>query len=161
VELVTILFESREKAEEMLEFFKNLQRRGTLKLRNAAVLAKDPSGKVTFRETDDVDAWRGSLFGAIAGGLIGLVGGPIGVLVGAVAGASAGGVAADLIDMGFPDEFLEKLELGLEPGKAALVLLVEHEWLDNLSESMAGVEGVVLQQSLTDKMVNRFIAGSQ
>jgi uncharacterized membrane protein len=159
-ELVAIFFESQKKAGEMLDFLNDLQKRGTLKLRNAAVLSKDSSGKVSIRETEDVDAWRGTLFGAITGGIIGLVGGPIGALVGAVAGASAGGVAADWIDMGFPDEFLKKLELGLEPGKAALVLLVEHEWLENLSETMTGMEGVVLQHSLTDEMVNRFIAGS-
>lgn len=160
-EIVAILFGSPEKADEMLAFLNDLQKRDTLKLRNTAILIKDTAGKVTIRETEDVDAWRGTLFGAITGGIIGLLGGPIGALVGAVAGASAGGVAADFIDMGFPDEFLKKLELGLEPGKAALVLLVEHEWLDNLSETMAGMEGVVLQHSLTDEMVNRFIAASQ
>jgi uncharacterized membrane protein len=160
-ELVAIFFETPEKAGEMLDFLNDLQKRGTLKLRNAAVLSKDNWGKVSFKETEDVDAWRGTLFGAVTGGLIGLLGGPIGMLVGSVAGASAGGVAADWIDLGFPDEFLKKLEIGLEPGKAALVLLVEHEWLENLSETMTGMEGVVLQHSLTEEMVNRFIAGSQ
>jgi uncharacterized membrane protein len=161
VEMVVMLFETEAKAKEMLDFLKDLHRRNTLKLHNAALLVKDPAGKISIRETQDVDAWRGTLFGAVTGGLIGLVGGPLGVLVGAVAGASAGGVAAEWIDMGFPDDFLKKLEIGLEPGKAALVLLIEHEWLENLSETMGDVENVILQHSLTEDMINRLLAQNQ
>lgn len=161
VEMVVMLFETEERAKEMLGFLEDLQRRNTLKLRNTAILVKDPSGKVSFKETQDVDAWRGTIFGAITGGLIGLLGGPLGVLVGAVAGASAGGAAADWIDMGFPDDFLKKLEIGLEPGKAALVLLIEHEWLENLSENLGGVENMILQHALTENMINRFMAQSR
>ena len=43
-----------------------------------------------FKETGDVDARHGTLFGAVTGGLIGLLGGPAGVILGAAAGAATG-----------------------------------------------------------------------
>ena len=86
-------------------------------------------------------------------GLIGLLAGPGGALIGALAGLGAGGAAGKLIDEGFSDKFLKNLKDYLQPGSAALILLMENEWVKPLSESMAGEEGFVFQQPLTDRLV--------
>jgi hypothetical protein len=41
---------------------------------------------------------------------------------------------------------------------AALVILVEHEFAVPLSESLAGDEGVIIQQALTDRLVADLLA---
>ena len=140
IELVARIFDNPDQASEALQFLKDVQaqQRGYLKIVDAAVLVKDLDGKITVKETADVNAKQGRLFGAIAGGLIGLVAGPAGVVVGALAGAGTGGIAASKIDMGLPDEFLQAFQERLQPNTSALVVLVEDEWKNTLSEAMSG-----------------------
>ena len=140
-----------------MESLKESQKQGTLKLRNAAVLIKDKDGQTSLRETGDVGVKGGRLFGAVTGGLIGLLGGPVGVIVGAAAGAGVGGLAAKKIDMGFSDQFLETFQERLQPGNSALIVLVEQESADDLSEAWAEEEGIIVRQALTDEMVEQLV----
>ncbi|MFC2037243.1 DUF1269 domain-containing protein [Chloroflexota bacterium] len=153
IELVARVFDDPEKANAALEFVEDLHRRKVLKIRNAAVLVKDQDGALSVTDTRDLDPKKGGIIGAITGGLIGLVGGPVGVVVGALAGAGVGGLGAKWIDKGFSDKFLTELQEHLQPGRSALIILVETDWAQPLSEAMAGQEGVILQQTLTDELV--------
>ena len=161
VEIVAAVFEKPEKAEERLDYLKDLEKQKVFKIRNSAVLVKDESGETTFKESDDVGPRRGTIFGAISGGLIGLVAGPVGAVIGAAAGAGTGRWAARRIDMGFPEDSLQKLEERLQPGGSALVVLVEHEWKKPMSESLADMDGLIFHQVLTDEMVNKIIASGE
>jgi len=158
MELVVRVYDESGRAEEALEFVHKLHNQRTLRIRNAAILARDEEGAVTVRDTRDIDPKKGRLLGAITGGLIGLVGGPAGVAVGALAGAGTGAVAGKRIDFGFSDDFLNRLQKHLKPGKSALVVLVEHEFVVKLSESLARDEGTIVQQKLTDKLVEELMA---
>lgn len=158
LELVVRVYDGPGKAKEALEFVTDLHRSRTLKIRNAAVLARGVDGVVTVRDTRDIDAKKGRLLGAVTGGLVGLVGGPAGVVLGALAGAGTGAVAGKRIDFGFSDEFLTGLQEHLQPGKSALVVLVEHEFAVPLAESLGHEDGVILQQALTDKLVEEMLA---
>jgi uncharacterized membrane protein len=159
MELVVKVYDEPGKAEEALEFVHDLHKQRTVKIRNAAILARDAEGAVTVRDTRDIDTKKGRLLGAITGGLIGLVGGPAGMVVGALTGAGACAVAGKRIDLGFSDKFLGKLQAHLQPGSEALVVLVEHEFAVPLSESLAHDEGIIVQQTLTDKLVEELMAG--
>jgi uncharacterized membrane protein len=161
VELVAKVFDKAEEADAALKSLKELEKKGTLKIRNAAILVKGNDGRLVLNETRDVDAKGGRLFGAVTGGLIGLLGGPVGVIVGAAAGAGVGGLAARKIDMGFSDEFLATFEERLQPGNSALILLVEGESAEVLSDAWADQEGVILREALTDEMVERLVKASE
>jgi uncharacterized membrane protein len=161
IELVAKVFDAPDKASEALKAVQALQKEGALKLRNAAVLVKEEDGKLAIKETGDVDVKGGRLFGAITGGLIGLLGGPIGVIVGAAAGAGVGGLAAKKIDMGFSDKFLETFQERLQPGDSALIVLVEGESIEKLSQAWADEEGVIVRQALTDEMVERLVGAGE
>ena len=80
---------------------------------------------------------------------------------GALAGLGAGSLAARWLDLGFSDEFLEGLQEHLQPGSSALVVLVEQEWAQPLSEALDGDDGVILQQALTDELVGELMQGSE
>ena len=152
VELIVAAFQDEEKADQALKNLKQLAKEDVIMLVNAAVMTKDDKGKVTLKETQDVDAKRGALFGAIAGGLIGLLGGPAGVIVGAAAGAATGGVAANKIDMGFPDDTLKELQETLTPGSSAILALIQHEWVDRVVEELDKFGASLFRQALKEEI---------
>lgn len=161
IELVARVYDTPAKANDGLEFVEGLHRQKVLKILNAAVLVKEEDGTVSVTDTRDMGAKKGGIIGAIAGGLVGLLGGPVGVVVGALAGAGIGGLGAKLHDGGFSDKFLAELEKHLQPGRSALVVLVEERWAHSLSEVLGEEEGVILQQTLAEELVEGLLAETE
>jgi uncharacterized membrane protein/sporulation protein YlmC with PRC-barrel domain len=161
IELVARVFDDTEKAGQALDFVEDLRNRRVIKILNAAVLVKDQEGQVSVKDTKEIDPKKGRILGVITGGLVGLLGGPVGVVVGALAGLGVGGAAGKRIDEGFSDKFLKNLEQYLKPGTSALILLMEDQWVRKASEAMADLEGVVIQQTLTDKLVEDLLGASE
>jgi uncharacterized membrane protein len=126
---------------------------GVVKVFNAAVLVKDKQGKVSIKETENVDAQRGGLLGAIVGGLIGLVDGAPGSIVRAAAGADMSGVAARLIDFGFPNGSLRDLQDSLQPGSSALVFVIEPLRIYAVVEDLAHWGGRLFHYTLKTGLV--------
>jgi uncharacterized membrane protein len=155
VELIVAAFNEENQAEEVLGSLKKLDKENVIAILNAAVMKKDSKGKVRVRETEDVDSRRGAIFGAIAGGLVGLLGGPAGVVVGAAAGAAAGGVAANQIDMGFPNETLEELQESLKPGTSAVIALIQHEWVDQVVAELENLGAQLFRQTLKQEIAEQ------
>src|SRR5260370_39008677 len=82
IELLVAAFDGETAAETALKALKAMQADGVVSIVNAAVLVKTKSGHAHVKETGDVRAPAGAVFGAIGGGLVGLLGGPAGGLVG-------------------------------------------------------------------------------
>ncbi|UCG24340.1 MAG: DUF1269 domain-containing protein [Chloroflexota bacterium] len=162
-ELLAKMFGDEEQASAALKHVKQMasENGASFRLRDAAVLVKDADGKTKIKETADLDAKQGRLFGAVVGGLIGLMGGPVGVVIGALAGAGAGAFGAKHIDMGFSDEFLQGLEDHLEPGSSALLVLVDHREGDEIFQSLAAGEGVLMHHALTDAIIEELTAAAE
>jgi uncharacterized membrane protein len=152
-ELLGIVFEDTEGASRGLEFVRQLHQRKLLKIIEAAVLVKASDGTTSVRETMSAAVKHGKVFGAVAGGFVGLLVGPVGLIVGALAGAGAGGAVADRSERDFSHEFLENLEQLLQPGRSALVMLVEHEDVHALSEELGNLDQVVSRVQLSDMVV--------
>lgn len=159
-EVIASIYDKLDGADDTLAFLDNLSKSGVLAIKHAAVLEKDNDGNIKVEERGDVDSKQGTIFGAISGGLIGLLGGPIGVIVGAAAGAATGRVAARKIDMGFSDDFLKKLQEELQPGKSALIVVVEHEMIEDLSYALSDLEGLHFNQEITDELIKEIITDS-
>jgi uncharacterized membrane protein len=155
--LIAKVYDTPEQAGRALDFVEELHKRKTVKIHNAAVLVKEEDGTTSLQDTRDIAPRKGRWLGAVTGGLIGLVGGPVGVVVGALAGAGAGQVAAGKLDFGFSDKFLEEFQRHLQPGRSALIVLAEHKWGDDLKSALGTGEGVLLQQTITDELVEELI----
>jgi uncharacterized membrane protein len=156
VELFMWTFDRTGEADQALETLAQLAKEESSAILSAAVLAKDAKGRDSIKEIGDWKAKHGALFGAITGGLIGLLGGPVGAIVGVAAGAATGGVAAKRIDLGLPDEFLDRAQARLQPGTAAVVVVAEREWTEHVAQAMAGFEGQLSRVALTDEVLVQF-----
>ena len=92
-------------------------------------------------------AGAGAVSGALWGGLIGLI--FFMPLFGAAIGAAAGGAAGAASDYGVDDKFMKELGEKLEPGSAAVLLLVRKVSLDKVLPQIK-IPGTVMQTSLDD-----------
>ena len=157
-ELVVTMFDGEDAASAAYEALRRLEQDGGIAILDAATLVKHSSGTSEIKDTQDVDTRHGAYFGAISGALIGLTGGPAGALIGSVAGAATGAASASLIDFGFPKEALQALDNRLARGSSALVVLVEHTWLDKLDAALASFEGRSARYGLDGDRADRLAA---
>jgi len=146
--MIVIVFDSEIKAYEGSKALQELQQEGSINLLAKAVIARDASGKVEVRHTEDISP-SGTAVGLLTGSLIGLIGGPVGVAIGAGAG-TLGGLTYDLADMGVEQDFLAEAAQSLQPGKAAVVAEVSEDWTLPLDNRMKALGGVVLRRTRED-----------
>lgn len=134
-------FPGEDYASKALKRIKSLD----LKSGSAAILSKDPGGKVRVKETDDWGAGRGAAAGAVAGAVL-----PI---VGWVSGAIAGAVAAKLHDGGFPDDKLKAMAHDLEPDSSMFLMLTESELIPTVEDVLRDMGGVIeINHELTEEL---------
>ncbi|RMF02839.1 MAG: DUF1269 domain-containing protein [Chloroflexi bacterium] len=161
IELVALVFDGTDKAGEVVKFIKKMRQEHTIaRIRNFAVLQTDADGKPSLSEDKDVDKRQGTIFGAISGGLIGLLAGPVGAIVGAAAGAATGRVAADRIDMGFSNDYLQGLQEHLKPNSSAVLAVVEHQWVGSVTDALKDFGGTVFTQALPDEIAAQLLPES-
>lgn len=124
--LVGVAFEQPLMAQEYLLAMSRLRTDGSLKLKDAVIVAKTADGGVKVTETIDPTPGRSALSGAMWTGLLGLfVGGPVGWLAGIGIGAGAGAVTAKIVDLGIPDEWVDWFKQVVRPGTSAVIILAE------------------------------------
>lgn len=153
IELLVQAYNDQQKAKEVLKELKRLERDEAIEILSAAVIRKDDAGQAHYEETEDVDAKRGGIFGAIVGGVLGIFGGPLGVVAGAIAGGAAGAASAQLMDFGFPNQALEEIQQNLTPDSSALIVLIDQSWLERVLHTLQETDGKLVQQHITTKDV--------
>ena len=144
-DLVVIAFPSEEKAESVRQRVLSLQKEYLIEVGDAVVAVKQPGGQVKLNQM-----FHPTAAGAAAGSFWGLL---IGILfmmplVGAALGAGAGAVSGALTDFGIDDKFMKSLADALQPGNAALFLLIRKMTADKVFEDLRGAGGTVLRTSL-------------
>ncbi|MCW3837323.1 DUF1269 domain-containing protein [Sphingomonas canadensis] len=144
-ELVVIAFDNEEKAEEIRDRLVNLQRSHIVALADAVVATKRSNGSIRLSQLVSP-----ATSGAISGGFWGLL---IGALflaphIGLLVGAASGGLAGALTDVGVDDDFMREVADVLQPGSAALFVLIQKMTEDKLLDELKGVGGKVLRTSL-------------
>jgi uncharacterized membrane protein len=123
--LVGISFPDVFRAQEFLTATARLATQGSLKVADAIILVKDLEGGTKVHETIDPQPGQTAVSGALWTGLLGLIlAGPIGLIAGGAIGAGTGAVAAKVIDLGIPDEWVDWFKQAVAPGTATVALLV-------------------------------------
>lgn len=120
-EFVVLGFDSRELAEEARSLGAELDRERVLQLDGAALAYRRDDGRVELVQPMRLSQ-AGAASGAVAGTVLGmlLLEPVLFAAVGAAAGAAGGGLSA----LGLNQWFLRQVKEALEPGRAALFLIV-------------------------------------
>lgn len=125
--LVGVSLPDALRAQEFLTAATGLAMKGSLKLRDAVIVAKDSDGNTNVRETIDPQPGRTALSSGVWTGLLGFMfGGPVGWLVGGAVGAGIGAASAKVIDLGVPDEWVQWFRESVQPSTTTVVLLLEN-----------------------------------
>jgi len=130
-ELVLAVFQDEQSAEEAYKDLHKAEEEKKLDLENVVLIHKEAKGKIEVKE-DAEKIGKEVGIGALVGGALGILAGPVGVVTLGAIGAALGGVSAKFDDVGFDDARLKKLGESLEPGKSAIVAVLETEFNQDL-----------------------------
>ncbi len=144
-DLVVIAYPSEEKAEEVRKKLLGMQQEYLVELGDAVVAVKQPDGSIKLNQLFHTTA-AGAVSGTFWGSLVGLI--FLMPLVGAAIGAASGALGGYLTDVGIDDNFMKELAEVLQPGTAALFVLIRRMTADKVLEGIRGEGGTVLRTSL-------------
>jgi uncharacterized membrane protein len=144
--LIGIAYPDEATAKEVARTLSELQKEHSIELDDLVVAVRQDNGKIKLRQSFS-PAGSGAAGGALWGGLIGLI--FLAPLLGMAIGAASGGAAGALADYGIDDKFMKELGTRLEPGSAALFVLVRSSTPDKVLPRVYEFGGEVLHTSLS------------
>ena len=150
MEIVAAVYPNLYDAQATLSDLVKLHKSGAIELIDAAVMVRERSGDLTITERAELTPAKGAKRGALIGAVLGVVF-PPSLLASAALGAAAGAVAGKATDQGFENEMLEELARDLEPGKSAILAVVEHTLYEKMLEAVEGYERVLNRAYTADE----------
>ena len=150
--LIAIAYDSRSTAEDVASTLARLQTEKSIELEDLVIVTREDDGKVKLHQSAKLAA-AGAAGGALWGGLIGLI--FFVPLLGMAVGAATGAATGALTDVGVDDKFMKELGANLQPGKAALMVLVHRSTPDKVLPEIAKFGGEVIQTSLDNETEQR------
>ena len=142
-DLVAIAYPNVETAREVAQNVGQAQKAHLIELDDMVIAEHRNDGKLKLHQPSL--AGVGAAGGALWGGLIGLI--FFAPLFGMAIGAASGALAGKMTDSGVDDNFMKNLAAQLEPGKAALILLIRTANMEKILEEVK-IPGEVIQSSL-------------
>jgi uncharacterized membrane protein len=146
-DLIAIVYPSEAKAEEVRQRLFKLQKEYLITLSDAVIAVKTEAGPIKLNQlvnTTAVGAVSGSFWGLLIGVIF------LNPLLGVALGAASGALGGALSDYGIDDEFMKKLSTTLQPGNAALFVLIKNMTADKVLREIQDAGGTVLKTSLDD-----------
>jgi uncharacterized membrane protein len=145
-DLVAIAYPDLATAQEVAGNVARLQKGHELELDDMVIVERRGDDKVKLHQPSAAGA--GAASGALWGGLIGLI--FLNPLLGMAFGAAGGALGGSMVDYGIDDKFMKELGTQLEPGGAAVLLLIRKMSADKVLPQIK-IEGKVIQTSLDDE----------
>ncbi|WNV07063.1 DUF1269 domain-containing protein [Tardiphaga sp. 709] len=146
-DLVAIIYPSEAKAEEVRQRLFKLQKEYLITISDAVIAVKTEAGPVKLNQlmnTTMAGAASGSFWGLLIGVLF------LNPLLGVALGAASGALGGALTDYGINDDFMKELSASLQPGNAALFVLIKSITADKVLKEIQDAGGTVLKTSLDD-----------
>jgi len=144
-ELVVIAFPTEAKAEAVRQKLFAMQKDYLIELGDAVIAVKNDHGHVKLNQIINTTA-AGTVSGTFWGSLIGLI--FLMPLTGAAIGAASGAIGGKLTDIGINDRWMKDVAAAIQPGSAAIFLLIRKVTADKVLEGLRGEGGTVMQTSL-------------
>ncbi len=137
-DLVAIAFDDPARAFDTRARLAELQTEYLIDMEDVVVVTRDDKGEVKLHQAVNLTA-AGAVGGSFWGMLIGFL--FMNPLVGLAAGAGAGALSGRLTDIGINDNFMKQLGEELQPGSAALFVLVRKATGDKVLERLSDFSG--------------------
>src|SRR5580692_5859008 len=144
-DLIVVAFPTEAKAEEVRQKLLDMQKEYLIELGDAVIAVKDAQGRLKLNQLINTTA-AGAVSGTFWGTLIGLI--FMMPLAGAAIGAASGALGGALTDVGIDDRWMKDTAAAIEPGTAALFVLVRKVTADKVLEGLKGEGGKVMKTSL-------------
>ncbi|MGW3076861.1 MULTISPECIES: DUF1269 domain-containing protein [unclassified Kitasatospora] len=123
-----------------------LQKQKLIELEDAVVVERRADGRIKLHQQVSTTG-AGAAGGALWGGVIGLL--FFMPLVGAAVGGATGAAVGASTDIGVDDDFMRQVGEHLQPGTAAVFLLVRKATADKVVPALARFGGRIIQTSLS------------
>ncbi|OAF07291.1 MULTISPECIES: DUF1269 domain-containing protein [Bradyrhizobium] len=146
-DLVAIVYPSEAKAEEVRQRLLKLQKEYLITISDAVIAVKTDQGGIKLNQlvnTTAMGAMTGSFWGLLIGVLF------LNPILGVAVGAASGALGGALTDFGIDDSFMKSLSASLQPGSAALFVLIKHMTADKVINEIKDAGGVVLKTSFDE-----------
>ena len=143
--LVAIAYDDVDQAQKVMGTMGELVKEHSLTLEDAVVVEHRPGGKMKLHQPSI--AGVGAASGALWGGLIGLI--FFMPLLGMAIGGATGAAAGAATDVGVDDKFMKDLGEKLQPGGAAVFVLVRQSTPDKVLPRISQYGGDVIHSSLS------------
>lgn len=147
--VISVSFQQASSAYQALSDLKELDGRGQISMRGAAVVERSQDGQLTIKDQIQDDQLEGTATGGLLGLIIGILGGPFGVLIGGATGLLVGSLF-DLDDSADEGSVLAAISNTVRPGQTVLLAVVDEHSEEVLDNAMAGLGGRVLRRSVND-----------
>ena len=134
-DVILAVFDDQATASKAYQDLHKAEKDKKIDLENVVLIHKEAAGKIDVKEAAEKISGEARI-GALVGGALGILAGPVGVITLGAAGAVVGGLSAKLDDVGFDDERLEMLGETLEPGKSAILAVLESQYSDKLVQEL-------------------------
>lgn len=146
-DLVVIGYPNEATAEQVRAKLLSLQTEYLIDLGDAVIATRDEAGQIRLNQLVSLTK-AGAASGGMWGALIGLL--FLNPLIGAAVGAAAGAASGALSDIGINDRFMKDVATVLQPGQAALFVLVRSVTADKVLPAIAPFGGTVLRTSFDE-----------
>jgi uncharacterized membrane protein len=146
-DLVAIIYPSEAKAEEVRQRLFKLQKEYLITISDAVIAVKTDAGPIKLNQLVNTTA-IGAVSGSFWGLLIGVI--FLNPILGVALGAASGALGGALSDYGIDDAFMKELATSMQPGNAALFVLIKNMTPDKVLREIQDAGGTVLKTSLDD-----------
>ena len=147
--VLAVSFSEHSNAYEALSRLKELDAKGEVGVRGAAVVVREEDGKIVTKEEIEDSTWEGTASGGLVGLLVGVIGGPLGVLIGGATGVLVGSLF-DMDDDDATESALTDISKSVRVGTPSLLADVLEQSPVAIDAVMAKLGGTVLRRSGPD-----------
>lgn len=147
-DLIVLGFEDEPSADAFIQKLGAMQKEHIIGLDDVVKVYVRPDGKPKIKQGIPLVA-GGALSGAFWGMLIGMI--FFAPFAGAAIGAATGALSGSMADYGIDDDFIKKVGSNVQPGQAAVFLLVNKSTPDKIAAEIAGTKAEVIKTSLSDE----------
>jgi uncharacterized membrane protein len=150
--------EKDQNAYQALTDLKQLDSQGQIEIADAAVITRDPDGRVDVKSEVGDASYAGTASGGIIGLLLGIIGGPLGMLLGGTYGALVGSLF-DIDDVATTESVLGEISKQVQPTRTAVLAQVNEQSPEVIDTAMARLGGQVMRRPVFE--VEQEIAAAQ